>query len=272
MNTNQRNKKNMKYVINYIKNNLCIILILFILIFAILFLSKNIFISYLSKKSIEKDLKNLNITNDIYIDKVELYSSATGIDKKLNPNDGTLWNLDLSQYTDIAIHINSTMPINSMYIDNISFDNTSYNSLKLYEISLNNFGVYEDTMQTSENSNNNNNNNININQEEKINLPLITPITLRYVNYNFEKNKELNNINSPILYDGSILKNAKIPLSSLKNNINFTINIISNSNEHYKYTLNIPIVLKDNNEKSIYDGYYYTKIPCENAFFYKQKD
>ena len=266
-------KRNKIKNIKNIKIKFSIMLIILILIFIILFLYRNIFILYLNKTSIKKDLKNITVTNDIFIDKIELYSSANAVDNNINSQNSSLWNLDLSQYTDIAIHINSTLPINQMYIDNISFDNTSFNLLKLYEISLDNFGIFENNSPSSENSINNNN---NTNQETKINLPLITPITIRYVNYNFEKGKEINNISFPLLYDGSILKNAKIPLHSLKNNINFTINIITNSDEHYKYSLKIPIVLRDNNNeinnKSIYDGYYYIEIPYNNAFFYKQND
>ena len=63
---------------------------------------------------------------------------------------------------------------------------------------------------------------------------------------------------SELFYNGTLLKEASIPLISLNSNISFRINIITNSNEHYICNINFDIPFETENG-SIYDTGYITK-------------
>ena len=96
------------------------------------------------------DFYRLNAQTVFSIDKIYMYSSAGGIDNK---DTRAIWNLDLYQYTDIAIYINNRSTdkltyensIKSMYIDNVKFTNVKKGKTALYYKNINEFGkiVYD---------------------------------------------------------------------------------------------------------------------------------
>ena len=79
------------------------------------------------------------------IDKIYMYSSASATENKVNR---PVWNLNLFEYTDIAIYINSKSndslsnenTIKSLYIHNIKFGSPKLGEQNLYFKDINDFG------------------------------------------------------------------------------------------------------------------------------------
>lgn len=134
-----------------------------------------------------------------YIDKILCYSSAYGIN---NASSNANWNLNLSQFTDIAIYLNSNLEVSKMYIDNISFTNNNTGTLSISYLPSKNFGkspITEDIKNTKEHSNN-----IDVNSKS-IELELASPITLRYLNKNIKENCIISKTDDPLYFDGRLL-------------------------------------------------------------------
>lgn len=87
----------------------------------------------------------LNAQTVFSIDKIYLYSSANAVQKR---STRPSWNMDLYQYTDIAIYINNKSDqkltyensIKSLYIDNVKFTEVSKGETSLYYKNANDFG------------------------------------------------------------------------------------------------------------------------------------
>ena len=90
------NKKTLKTI--YI---LVVLLIIFSCIYFYFF--KNIFIKHIFEKEYTT-LANLNEETIFSLDKIIIFSSATADSKELN---NSVWNLDISQYSDIGIYLNN---------------------------------------------------------------------------------------------------------------------------------------------------------------------
>ena len=89
--------------------------ILFLIIFLILILSAFVFLFLRPKnQSSQEHHSELKTTTDYSIEKVVCYSSAYGINKE---ETQARWDLNLSQYTDIAIYLNSQPNISSLVFD-----------------------------------------------------------------------------------------------------------------------------------------------------------
>lgn len=264
MSTRKRNKINLK---NLNKKSLKLILILALSILALIFIYsyflKNLFI----KNNFESEYTNISNLNEetiFSLNKLVIFSSATAEAKGLS---NTVWNLDISQYSDIGIYLNNIPNdtseknnIKELYIDNISISNTEYGVPCLYQKSIDDFGkssfseetIFKDRIDF----------NI-IQKENEINYlnnelynDLSTPIVLGYYN----KNVKTDFLNSDALveYNGKILKRANIPPTSINCNISFDINIINELNEHYICNVNFNIPFEDETS-SIYEDGYITK-------------
>lgn len=111
------------------------------------------------------------------IDKIYMYSSADAIKNKVTR---PLWNLDIYQYTDIALYINNRdgnkldyeNSIKEMYIENVKFSNFNKGEQKLYYKNPNYFGrgifnYY--SASTDENQENSNTTNENISNADDTN-------------------------------------------------------------------------------------------------------
>ena len=126
------------------------------------------------------DFYRLNAQTVFSIDKIYMYSNAGGIDNK---DTRAIWNLDLYQYTDIAIYINNRSDdklsyensVKSMYIDNIKFTKVKKGNTALYYKNVNEFGksVYDTALETTSinmEANENNSTTENPEQAETANL------------------------------------------------------------------------------------------------------
>lgn len=235
------------------------IILIFCFIIYVFFV-QNIFI----KTNLEKDTSyfaSLNSEIPFSIKEIILFSSATAEAGSVNQ----LLSLDISQYCDIGIYLNTldnTKSISSLYIDNISLSSTEIGTTYLYKKNIGDFGksTFSESNIISDKFNFNIidlNDDINYNNYE-IYCDGSTPISIGF----FNKNVKTQFIaeKSEILYNGTLLKDALIPLASLNCNISFTINIITGSNEHYICNVNFNVPFEDQNGTIYETGYVTIKL------------
>ena len=199
------------------------------------------------------------------ISKVIMYSSASGTNKSTTFQQNN-WILDIFQYSDIAIYLttdnnelNPNNTIQKLSIQNVSISNTKVGTPSLYYLDTLNFGtpninnhyIIEDNLEFTIL------NDKNIDTNLQYNTPIFftdcsNPITLKYVNNQIKTDFEITS-NEPIFFNGKLLELAKIPLENLETTISFDIHFTANDNKEYKYTLNLPIELK-NDTNNILEG------------------
>lgn len=93
-----------------------------------------------------------------------------------------------------------------------------------------------------------------------------TPITLEYTNL-IKSNYLVSNIDTPLVYNGSLLKRAGIDLTSISCDLSFKIHIKNNLNESHVANVKITIPLKDDVAgTSIYDGNFTKEITTLTNF------
>ena len=239
-------------------NALLIILLIFCFVIYFNFI-QNIFI----KKNLEQDsmsFSDLNENIPFSIKKLMLFSSATAESDSINQQLA----LDISQYCDVGIYLNKIEDenhlISSLYIDNIVMSSPEIGTPYLYIKNILDLGKCsfdENTTITDSLSFNIINTDIDLNYNNfEIYNNGTTPITLGFYNKNIKTNFMPDS--SELFYNGTLLKEASIPLISLNSNISFRINIITNSNEHYICNINFDIPFETENG-SIYDTGYITK-------------
>lgn len=249
---NEANKKSLKII-----SILVIILLLCVTIY--IFYIQNIFI----KKNFENDniyLYNYNKQIPFSLNKIILFSSATAQTDTINQ---TL-SLDISQYCDIGIYLNNVdqehTSITSLFIDNISISKTEIGTPYLYRKQITDLGkttftedsIIQDVFY------------FNIIQKDSeinyTNYELLddgsTPISLGFYNKNIKE--DFISDSEEISYNGTLLKEALIPQTSLNCNVSFIINIITNNNHHYICNVSFDIPFKDN-QNSLYDIGYITQ-------------
>ena len=201
------------------------------------------------------------------VSKIVLYSSAHAID---NSEEGKLQNIDISQFTDIAVYIDNKgksekitaeNTVNQMFIDNIKVNvNSEKGEHILNYKNPNEFGKYMD-LQNYEGDGILFN--VPLSNDEQIGAgysdsvfytDCSNPISLGFVNRNLLTNCAIGNVNGEIIFDGSILRNANVDLNSISGKISFSIHIKNNLDEDFICNLDI-----DNNfedvENGIYSGY-----------------
>ena len=233
-----------------------IILIILLVIFILNW--KNLFHS---TSTISEEIERFNI------DRIQYYSNVGAISNQTtyqNPE----WNLNVYQYTDIAIYIkrledyNIDNYIENLYIDNINISKSEKGSQELYYLNPLNFGD-SDISNLSDESKINDElkyNIINYDNEEndiKYSIPIFfedcsNPITLRYLNSSIITNYTISTT-EPVEFNGSLLKNGNIDLKDLETKISFDLNIVTQSGENHTINLEFEIPLKDSNN-TIYDG------------------
>ena len=249
---NELNKRSLKLIALSIS-------VLLICITIYMFFIQNIFI----KVNLEKENLYFSALNEeipFSLRKILLFSSATAKSGSINQ----LSSLDISQYCDIGIYLNTfennNTYISSLYIDNIKLSSPELGTPYLYSKSITDLGKNSFSQDNIIKDKFNFNiisleNDINYNNYE-IYSNGSTPISLGFYNENI-KTKFITEKNET-LYNGTLLKEAAIPLTSLNCNISFTINIVTNSNEHYICNVNFAIPFEDENS-SIYETGYITK-------------
>ena len=292
--------KNNNDFIKFFKTNWIKLFLILCSLIIIIALSLFIVPNWLGRNKFTDELDRFANKSSVFsLSKIYCYSSASGIN---NTEGKAMWDVNVSQYTDIALGLSinnvnndltnnlgnsnsqvvDTSPkysISKIYIDNISFSNNSTGTLSLGYIPILNFGlISNDELTNPEKQQNKIDFNIvndketllnNILQEPSIDKNLVLPITLRYLNSNIKVNHTITNIEENLSFDGSILKRASIPLSSIKNEVTFTIHIVTNSSEEYMYPIHLQIPLQnEDNSKNIYDGSYSQELEFNNCYFY----
>ena len=243
------------------KRFFCIVLLSIICIVLIIFYGI-IIKHYVIKKQFSKSNVELSKNNEEAVFKVEkiiLCSSANATDNSIMRN---LSDLNIYQYTDMAIYINNgddlteKNTIKELYIDEIRLEGNDDIGIKsLTYKNAKEFGLKQDIQEAKE-TNNIYFNIIHTNEENEqanYNDPTIftdctNPITLEYLNYDIKTNYKINE-DSKISFDGHILENAGISPLDIECKIKFKINIINNKNEKYSCPINFEIPLDD-----IYSG------------------
>ena len=252
--TRKRNKFIAKLIITVALLILCIVTIVYIIgIYKV----NSEFSSYID------ELARLNSKTVFSIDRIYLYSSA---DATSNETTKPVWDLNVSQFTDIAIYINNRAEngvnyentIKELSISNVKFNNLESGTPSLYYKNVNDFAK----LTNSEENKINDSLEFNIvnSGDADYTKPVIysncqNPITLEYVNNNMEEDTIISDISTPLTYDGSLLKKAGILLSQMECTISFTITIVNNYNQKFVATVYIGIPLEDSmSSTSIYDG------------------
>ncbi len=250
----KRNKFITKLIITIALVILCIVTIVYIIgIYKV----NSEFSSYID------GLSRLNSKTVFSIDRIYLYSSA---DATSNETTKPVWDLNVSQFTDIAIYINNRAEngvnyentIKELTISNVKFNNLQSGTPSLYYKNVNDFAKLTNLEENK------------INDSLEFNIvnsgdadytkPVIysncqNPITLEYVNTNIEEDTIISDISTPLTYDGSLLKKSGILLSQMKCTLSFTITIVNNYNQKFVATVYIDIPLEDSmSSASIYDG------------------
>lgn len=212
------------------------------------------------------------------IEKIVYYSNAFVTD---NSKDNNFQDINVGQYTDIAIYINNTNKsddltdentISELYIDNIKVSTNSDKGSK--SLSYKNpyyFATYKGLQEP-------NNNRIDFsiitnnkdNKESAYNSPAFyqdcsNPISLGYINEDIVTNFKMPNTDI-ISLNGTILPKANIPLEDLTFNMSFTIHIKNNKNEEFICTVDRP-VLSGEYSSQIFNGYIATQYSPDPATY-----
>ncbi len=254
-------KKRKKVNIN---KQIIFLIIVFIAIIILCLLINLIYTKHKAKTNFESDLLSSNDYSDTFsIDKIVLYSSANATSNETSRN---LWNINVYQFTDMAIYLNNNSEsslsnkntIKELYIDNIKYSPLPEKGTpELYYKAIVNFGI---PSLKDENL-----------VQDKLNFKIInskdtldtntasfyetcqTPITLQFVNKDIKANAIIPNTGEALVFDGSLLSKTNIALNNIKTSISFNINLTNNLDEKYVYNVNFEIPLEDN-EHSIYEG------------------
>jgi len=244
------------------------ILIFLILIFILTFNTIN---NKKNKPSETLKAPVLSLTTDSNIFKINsvmMYSSANALNNNEMQKD--YWDLNLYQYSDLAISIDNHVSIDGltqkntikkMFIDNISYPKLpDKGSPHLYLKDSEFFGI--GVIDTENLINNRIDFNVISSNDDTSNVSSFyadcsNPILLSSINEEIVSNFVIRNTNSAITFDGNLLLDATILLSNIEYSVSFSIHIINELDEEYICTLTIPIILSDENDiNSIYDGSY----------------
>lgn len=267
-----------------------IVLSISIIIFVVL-ISLFIYNTIQTKKNISvNEVKEpvLSLTTDsniFKIDSVLMFASANALNNEEMQKD--YWDLNLYQYSDIAINIDNHVSIDGltqkntikeMYIDNISFPKTPDKGtprLYLKDSSLFGKGIIDEENLIESRFDFN----IISSNEEEITAASFyadcsNPILLSAINEEIVSNFVIRNTNSAITFDGNLLLDATILLSNIEYSISFSIHIINELDEEYICTFTLPIKLSDDNDiNSIYDGsYQLISTDMDQTKFYKMEN
>ncbi|MBR1803049.1 MAG: hypothetical protein IJ777_03705 [Clostridia bacterium] len=186
--------------------------------------------------------------------------------------------------------------VTHLWLDNISFSNQKTGNLSLTYQNVQNFGkwdpserenvasisyeVIKNNLITEENTETNSTTNTETNSEllentanassPQIDEVLSLPLTLRYQNSNLKTHYLLTDIDEPLVFDGSLLKRCRIPLSSIKNTVSCQLHIINALGEEYIADLHFVIPLQnEHTAETIYQGSYSETIKNVSIQFSK---
>lgn len=254
-------KENLKYVP----------IIIAIIIIIIVFLVHNITMS--NTKKIEQNTVSKNVNFEI--DKIVAYSGT--IIEENDKNQRADWEVNIDQYTDIAIYLKTSQDANKdetdikeISIEDINvLETPQLGNVVFYKRKLNEYSNNKaETIQNSKLEGNSikcnvieNNKKISFN-ELQYKKDMTLPIIIGYLNENVRKNYIIQDISTPLVYDASILKRANVPINAIKSKIKFTVRIKNTLNQVYecRTILDLPI------SEDIYNGNQ-TKVFSVNSSF-----
>ena len=276
--TEKKKKSNFK---NLDKKKFILTIITVILFIIVLILCYLLLYKYVLKRNFENsalDFSDKNQETIFEINNVTFFSSCDAKNKSASSSNFTLENL--YQYTDMAFFITSPKEeknlentLKSVYIDNINFTKLpTLGTPSLYYKNIYNFAKSD--IIDSNLINNRLDFNISSEDETSLDTPtlynnLANPIVLSYANNNIKTDYTITNTNSPLTYDGSLLKKCDILLNWIRSSISFDIYITNNLDQEFKCTVFIDIPL-ESEEESIYDGSV-TLNNNTNFVFYRYK-
>ena len=276
--TEKKKKSNFK---NLDKKKIILTIITIILFIIVLILCYLLLYKYVLKRNFENsalDFSDKNQETIFEINNVTFFSSCDAKNKSASSSNFTLENL--YQYTDMAFFITSPKEeknlentLKSVYIDNINFTKLpTLGTPSLYYKNIYNFAKSD--IIDSNLINNRLDFNISSEDETSLDTPtlynnLANPIVLSYANNNIKTDYTITNTNSPLTYDGSLLKKCDILLNWIRSSISFDIYITNNLDQEFKCTVFIDIPL-ESEEESIYDGSV-TLNNNTNFVFYRYK-
>ena len=228
----------------------------------------------------EEKICTKNLNTIFSIDKIVFYSSANAID---NSEGQVLQDLDVCQYTDIAIYLDNTNyiedltganTIKELYIDNIKIKSATEKGEKELKyknpLSFGKFNISSEEENIDEETEIQNDGKIvyNVvytnqeNDDSDYQNPVFytdcsNPITLGYMNKNIVKNYTVSEQNNnQIVFDGNILKAVNVDLEDINCDISFDIHIKNNLDEEFLCCVGAEVPL-ESTSRSIYDGYIY---------------
>ena len=197
------------------------------------------------------------------------------------------WDLNLFQFSDLAITIDNHVSIDGLtqkntvkdlYIDNISYPSMPDKGHPVFYYKepdflgigvINEENLINDRLDFNVISSNKNDV-----KEPTFYADCSNPILFSSVNQDIVSNFVIRNTNSAVTFDGNLLLDANILLSNIEYSISFSIHIINELDEEYICNLEIPIKLSDDNDiNTIYDGSYHivmTNLPTSK--FYKKEN
>ena len=233
-----------------IKINPKIIVSIFAVVIIILIIAYvNIIIKNINKRKLVSNMIEISEKNEepiFSIEKIYLCSSADVVDNSIEKN---LQDLNIYQYSDIAIYINNKKKqeeltnentVKELYIDNISLETNSQIGERslFYTNSLNvgkNTGIEEyvktDRIDFDIVYTNNENNNTDY-SKPTFYTDCSNPITLKYLNKDIVKGYKMEE-GSSLSFDGKLLDKAKVSKEDIQCTIKFRINLVNNNDEKF---------------------------------------
>lgn len=210
-----------------IKNIIIIILLILIIIGAYIIAN--------AKPEIE-----LEKSEKIAINKIVCYTSANAVNS--NENIKSDWEVDIYQYTDIAIYFQKIRNINieTVYVDNIQITKKPVlGEANIYRKNLEDFAKsmlideVEDKIEFE----------VSLDGVNDFQQNCTNPITISYINKNIKEKFLVKNNLQQLTFDETILKRALILPEEIEAQISFDINVTDTEQNKYKanIVLDIPI-------------------------------
>ena len=209
------------------------------------------------------EFSKLNSKTVFSIDKIYMYSSADADNTEKNR---AIWNLNVHQYTDIALYINNRAEeglnyensIKNMYIDNVRFSGLEKGTPSLAFENAQNFGKFsnieENIIKDKLDYEILNDGDLDYSKPQMY-ADCSNPILLEYANKNVKENEIESDISQELVYNGQLLRRAGVFLDSIKCIVAFDITIINNYNQKFIASVYLDVPLEDTQTgDTIYNG------------------